>query len=131
MKITNELNNKITRCINEKYKLQINELENKKKKLIDEYSTKIADEVMEMFASNEYMKNFVKQCTYNNITKSWVKDNYTKFSNTEPNILELTRKIQTLNEDKKLEVENITIAISYERDFDGIKDIFEKFGLKF
>jgi 5,10-methylene-tetrahydrofolate dehydrogenase/methenyl tetrahydrofolate cyclohydrolase len=56
--------------------------------------------------------------------------NIRKFTDV-PEDEQLKQKISELELKKKTEKEDLLIAISYQKDLDGIKEVFEKMGLNF
>lgn len=131
MKITKELENKINRLLNEKYDTQLSNLRRELLLQEDYFIDSVVKEIKTSISKNPYFEHFI-----NNQTSSWestdryLEKNIRKFTDV-PEDEQLKQKISELELKKKTEKEDLLIAISYQKDLDGIKEVFEKMGLNF
>jgi len=130
MKVTNELREKIAKSINEKYSAQLDTLIKKQSTLRKKLASEVADKVCKIANENPEIEYFIQTKAYHQTTRSYVLWNVSYF--TEIDVYkDIDMEICKLRTKKTNETNNLIIAISYERDFDGIKKAFEDAGLEF
>jgi len=134
MKITNELNNKITNCINKKYESEIEEI---KKEIVTEknkrveYYVNMVNDALKYFPDMENILKYTVGYSYGTV-ESIVRNTYNnRMSQEDEIIVELLAKERKILDKKKSEIENIKIKISYGKTFDDINTVFEEYGFNF
>ena len=137
MKVTNELNSKITRCINEKYRDEIEVLNNDIKQLKEEAVNKLTEELNKAIEVCPVLNTILPRVNsiYQSedkirlVAETWVfnRTGYIKIDE----IDEIEKKLKEISDKKSMEIENIRIKISYGKSFEDIKSVFDEYGVKF
>lgn len=133
MKVTNELNSKITRCVNEKYRDEIESLNNAIKQLKEEAIKKLSEEIDRATEVCPILITALSQGYYTSktsidISRRWVN---TKDLVKINDIDEIEKKLKEISDKKSMEIENIRIKISYGKSFEDIKSVFNEYGVDF
>ena len=137
MKVTNELNSKITRCINEKYRDEIEVLNNDIKQLKEEAVNKLTEELNKTIEVCQVLNTILPRVNsiYQSedkirlVAETWVfnRTGYIKIDE----IDEIEKRLKEISDKKSMEIENIRIKISYGKSFEDIKSVFDEYGVKF
>lgn len=134
MRVTKELKEKILREVENKYDGKRRAILEKK----DEIKTKEIDDivtVLEVLEQTVPILKILNGTTYqqSKTIRHWIEKNLRNhyFSENLTSYQEVDKKLTELTEDKKYEIEEIMIRLSYEKSLDGIAEIFERFNLRF
>ncbi len=132
MRVTKELNIKIDRLLDEKYNKLISPLIKERRELEKKRQEEGIKEVITSLGNNPHFKNYVKSRGYgaNNSPENYIKSYLSHFiGSLETDVMGI--EIDKLKRQKELEKEDIVIGISYGKNMEDIKEIFESKGLKF
>lgn len=132
MKITKELDNKIKRCVEEKYGEEIKSLIKEKERIADAEIEKAVSEIKEAMVNYPSIKRYMKSRlgTYNPTVEKYIKNDCARFVDAEK-YKSINENIDRIAKASAVEKENMMIAISYEKDINGIKGTFADMGFKF
>lgn len=132
MRISKELEDKIKRNVNAKYEKEVKTLNDEKNKIIDDEVKKATAEVKEATTTYAAVDNYIKYQfgSYTRTIQDLVSQNHHRFIG-DKSYKHIDRKLGEINAKKARDIENMMIAISYEKDIDGIKKAFSDNGFEF
>lgn len=131
MKVTKELENKIDRLLSEKYSSELDKIDGQIDEIQNQHREDSIKGILKELETSPYFEEYIYQNMYGEVPMDeYVTRNIYKFVN-KPMPIELNAQRMELKRDMKIEKEDLIIGISYEKNIDGIKSLFESKGLTF